>query len=76
MKHSEQQSTRAKNKLKLLYDYKDCDFYSENKRWFLNCKDNVGYSAFDVLKELQLTYMDNLSQDKYGLKFDSNDIYV
>lgn len=52
MKHTKAQSENAKNKLMSLYDYKNIDFYEENEIWYLNCKDNVGESAFDVCEEL------------------------
>lgn len=62
MKHSEQQSLKAKNRLKCYYKFKEVDFYNEDNKWYLNCKDNVGESAFDVLKEIELTFKESLNE--------------
>jgi len=48
MKHTKKQSNKAKKNL-IAYDrYKECDFYLENDLWYMNCKDNVGVSAYDL----------------------------
>jgi len=49
MKHTKKQSNKAKKNL-IAYDkYKQCDFYlGEDSLWYMNCKDNVGVSAYDL----------------------------
>lgn len=71
MKHTKEQSNRAKKNLKAYGDYMDSDFYLEKGIWYLNCKDNVGISAFDLqrtiiaeIREKQdEEYYDNLAQE-------------
>ena len=63
MKHTQIESSRAKKKLIDYYDFKEIDFYKENSIWYLNCKDNVGESAFDVYKDKLLTFKESLEYD-------------
>lgn len=60
MKHTKIESSRAKKKLILHYNFKEVDFYKENSIWYLNCQDNVGESAWDVWREKVLTFKENL----------------
>lgn len=53
MKHTPKQSNKAKKNLITWNDYKQIDFYlGEDDLWYLNCKDNVGISAFDLYKTI------------------------
>jgi len=60
MKHTKIESSRAKKKLILNYNFKEVDFYKEDSIWYLNCQDNVGESAWDVWNEKVLTFKENL----------------
>lgn len=62
MKHTKQQSNQAKKNLKAYGDYKESDFYLENGLWYMNCKDNVGISAFD----LQRTIITEINEEHYN----------
>lgn len=63
MKHAQTESSRAKKKLIDYYDFKEVDFYKEDGLWYLNCKDNVGESAWDVWREKELTFKENLEDE-------------
>lgn len=52
MKHSKYQSTKAKNYLINFQGYHNSDFFQEDGIWYLNCKDEVYLTAFDVYKNL------------------------
>lgn len=63
MKHTKIESSRAKKKLMLHYNFKEVDFYKEDSIWYLNCQDNVGESAWDVWREKVLTFKENLEDE-------------
>ena len=63
MKHTKIESSRAKKKLILHYNFKEVDFYKEDSIWYLNCQDNVGGSAWDVWNEKVLTFKENLEDE-------------
>lgn len=44
----------AKNKLKSYYDFKEVDFFDLDGTIYLNCKDNAGEKAIDVLEDLEM----------------------
>lgn len=66
MKHTRQQSNLAKKNLKAYSNYVDSDFYLENNRWYLNCKDNVGISAFDLQKSIITELREEQDQEYYN----------
>lgn len=52
MKHTEKQAKKAKRVLIDYHNYKESDFYFDDTIR-MNCKDNVGISAFDFVENLQ-----------------------
>jgi len=51
MKHNEKQAKKAKRVLIDYHNYKESDFYFDDTIR-MNCKDNVGISAFDFVENL------------------------
>lgn len=52
MKHTKIQSVRSKNILIDNHGFRPSDFYLENGLHKLNCQDNVGITAYDVLQSI------------------------
>lgn len=52
MKHTKIQSIRSKNTLIASHGFRPLDFYLENGLHHLNCQDNVGMTAYDVLQSI------------------------
>lgn len=63
MKHDSKQSAKSKKQLISYYGYKEVDFYIENEIWYLNIKDNVGVSAFDVLRDIKETRLLEIQEE-------------
>lgn len=66
MKHTATESNRAKKKLINYCKFKEIDFYKEDNIWYLNCKDNVGESAFDTWNEKVLSLKESLEYENQG----------
>lgn len=62
MKHTKKDSNKSKKHLMNLYHYLESDFYEENDIWYLNTKDEVGLSAYDVYKNKMLELKENYNE--------------
>jgi len=62
MKKSKLTPISAKKKLITYHNYKECDFYQLDEEIYLNCKDNVGEKATDLIEEIQLTFREKYEQ--------------